>query len=281
MITAQKRKLEGFIAMTLSTLAAAIGLFWLVFILGDVLVHGMKALNLSLFMNDPVPAGMDGGGLRNAFVGQLMITACATLIGVPVGVLGGTFLAEYARGRKIARVISVLSDIMVSVPSIVIGTFIYAVLVRPLGHFSGWAGAFALSIIMIPVVMRTTEDMLTLVPWTLREAAFALGAPYYKVIIQVVYRGAATGIFTGILLSIARVAGETAPLLFTSFNNSFFSADMNGPVASLTVTIFQYAMGPYDSWHAQAWAASFVITLFILMLTVIGRLIIKWRYGGR
>lgn len=281
MTTAQKRKVEGIIAMTLSTLAAGIGLFWLVFILGDVLVHGMKALNLSLFTNDPVPAGVEGGGLRNAFVGQLMITACATLIGVPVGVLGGTFLAEYARGRKIARIISVLSDIMVSVPSIVIGTFIYAVLVRPLGHFSGWAGAIALSIIMIPVVMRTTENMLTLVPWTLREAAFALGAPYYKVIIQVVYRGAATGIFTGILLSIARVAGETAPLLFTSFNNSFYSMNMNGPVASLTVTIFQYAMGPYDSWHAQAWAASFVITLFILMLTVIGRLIIKWRYGGR
>ncbi|MDO8281660.1 MAG: phosphate ABC transporter permease PstA [Thermodesulfovibrionia bacterium] len=281
MTNAQKRKVEGIIAMTLSTLAAAIGLFWLVFILGDVLVHGMKALNLSLFTNDPVPAGVEGGGLRNAFVGQLMITACATLIGVPVGVLGGTFLAEYARGRKIARIISVLSDIMVSVPSIVIGTFIYAVLVRPLGHFSGWAGAIALSIIMIPVVMRTTENMLTLVPWTLREAAFALGAPYYKVIIQVVYRGAATGIFTGILLSIARVAGETAPLLFTSFNNSFYSLNMNGPVASLTVTIFQYAMGPYDSWHAQAWAASFVITLFILMLTVIGRLIIKWRYGGR
>ncbi len=217
-------------------------------------------------------------GLRNAFVGQLMITLCATLIGVPVGVLGGTFLAEYARGRKIARIISILSDIMVSVPSIVIGTFIYAILVKPVGHFNGWAGAVALAIIMIPVVLRTTEDMLSLVPWTLREAAFALGAPYYKVIIQVVYRGAATGILTGILLSIARVAGETAPLLFTSFNNSFFSLDMNQPMSSLTVTIFQYAMGPYDNWHAQAWAASFVITIFILILTILGRLIIKWRY---
>jgi phosphate transport system permease protein len=274
----QQRKIEGVTALTLSTLAAILGLFWLVFILGDVLVHGIKALTPGLFLNDPVPPGVEGGGLRNAFVGQLLITVCATLIGVPVGVLGGTFLAEYARGRTIARVISILSDIMVSVPSIVIGTFIYAVLVMPLGHFNGWAGAVALSIIMIPVVLRTTEDMLSLVPWTLREAAFALGAPYYKVITQVVYRGAATGILTGILLSIARVAGETAPLLFTSFNNSFFSFDMKQPVASLTVTIFQYAMGPYDSWHRQAWAAAFVITMFILILTITGRLIIKWRY---
>jgi phosphate transport system permease protein len=275
----QTRKIEGFIAMTLSTLAALAGLFWLVFILGDVLVHGIKALNAGLLTNDPTPAGIEGGGLRNAFVGQLMITVCATLIGVPVGVLGGTFLAEYARGRKIAKIISILSDIMVSIPSIVIGTFIYAVVVKPSGHFSGWAGAIALAIIMIPVVLRTTEDMLTLVPWTLREAAFALGAPYYKVIIQVVYRGAAAGILTGILLSIARVAGETAPLLFTSFNNSFFSVNMNEPIASLTVTVFQYAMGPYESWHAQAWAASFVVTMFILLLTIIGRLVVKWRFG--
>ncbi len=272
------RKAEGFIALFLSTLAALVGLFWLVFILGDVLAHGIRALNPSLFLSDPAPPGVEGGGLRNAFVGQLLITVCATLIGVPIGVLGGTFLAEYARGRRIARLISILADIMVSVPSIVIGTFIYAVLVKPVGHFNGWAGAVALAIIMIPVVLRTTEDMLSLVPWTLREAAFALGAPYYKVITQVVYRGAATGIFTGILLSIARVAGETAPLLFTSFNNSFFSMDMKQPVASLTVTIFQYAMGPYDNWHSQAWAAAFVITIFILILTIAGRLVIRWRY---
>ncbi len=274
----RKRKIEGFLALSLSTLAAVFGLFWLVFILGDVLVHGIGAITPGLFLNDPVPAGVTGGGLRNAFVGQLMITLCATLIGVPVGVLGGTFLAEYARRTKFARVISVLADIIVSVPSIVIGTFIYAILVRPVHHFSGWAGAIALSLIMVPVVLRTTEDMLSMVPWTLREAAFALGAPYHKVIIQVVYRGAATGILTGVLLSIARVAGETAPLLFTSFNNNFFSMNMNGPVASLTVTIFQYAMGPYDDWHAQAWAASFVITLFILVLTLAGRLVLKWRY---
>ncbi len=274
----RKRKIESFIALTLSGLAAAVGLFWLVYILADVLTNGIGALHLSLFLNDPAPAGAEGGGLRNAFVGQLMITFFAVLIGVPVGVLGGTFLAEYARGTKIARVISILSDIMVSVPSIVVGAFVYAVLVRPLHHFSGWAGAAALSIIMIPVVLRTTEDMLSLVPWTLREAAFALGASYHKVIIQVVYRAAATGILTGVLLSIARIAGETAPLLFTSFNNNFFSTNMNGPMASLTVTIFQYAMGPYKDWHAQAWAASFVVTLFILVLTIAGRLIISWRY---
>ena len=274
----QIRKIEGVIALSLSTFSAFLGLFWLVFILGDVLVHGIAALNLSLFVNDPVPVGVSGGGLRNAFVGQLMITLFATLIGVPVGVLGGTFLAEYARGTIIAKVISILSDIMVSVPSIVIGTFIYAIMVKPLGHFSGWAGAVALSIIMIPVVLRTTEGMLALVSWDLREAAFALGAPYYKVIIQVVYRGAATGILTGILLSIARVAGETAPLLFTSFNNSFFSLDMNHSMSSLTATIFQYAMGPYAIWHTQAWAASLVITVFILFLTILGRIIIKWRY---
>ena len=277
----KRRKIESYIALSLSTLAALFGLFWLIFILGDVLIEGIGALNLGLFINDPTPPGVEGGGLKNAFVGQLMITFFATLIGVPIGVLGGTFLAEYARGSKLARTISILSDIMVSVPSIVIGTFIYAILVRPIGHFNGWAGSVALAIIMVPVVLRTTEDMLSLVPWTLREAAFALGAPYYKVIIQVVYRGAAAGILTGILLSIARVAGETAPLLFTSFNNSFFSTNMNEPIASLTVTIFQYAMGPYDNWHAQAWAASFMITIFILILTIFGRLIIRWRYGKR
>lgn len=275
----QVRKLESIIALTFCTFAALFGIFWLIFILGDVLIHGIGALNIGLFINDPVPPGVEGGGLRNAFLGHLVITIVATLIGVPIGVLGGTFLAEYGQGKKIARLISVLSDIMVSVPSIVIGAFIYAVVVRPVGHFNGWAGAVALAVIMIPVVLRTTEDMLFLVPWTLREAAFALGAPYYKVIIQVVYRGAATGILTGVLLSIARVAGETAPLLFTSFNNSFFSLNMSQPVASLTVTIFQYAMGPYDSWHTQAWAASLMITVFILILTILGRLLIRWRYG--
>lgn len=278
MTTARKRKITNIIALSMSGLAALTGLFWLAFILWDIFAHGIGALRPELVLRDPVPAGAAGGGLRNAFVGQALITLAATAIGVPVGVLGGTFLAEYGRGSRLSRIISVLSDIMMSMPSIVIGAFVYAVMVRPVQHFSGWAGAVALAVIMIPVVLRTTEDMLSLVPWTLREAAFALGAPYYKVIVQVVYRGASTGILTGILLSMARIAGETAPLLFTSFNNAFFSTNMNGPVASLTVTIFQYAMGPYEDWHRQAWAASFVITLFILGITIIGRTIIKMRW---
>lgn len=271
------RKAENVFALALCTLAAFTGLFWLFFILGDVVMEGMGALGPALFTEDPVSPGMEGGGLRNAFVGHLLITFFASLIGIPIGVLGGTFLAEYARGKRFSRLVSTLSDIMVSVPSIVVGTFVYALLVRPMGGFSGWAGAVALAVIMIPIVLRITEEMLRLVPWSLREAAFALGAPYYKVILQVVYRGASAGILTGVLLSIARVAGETAPLLFTSFNNSFFSTDMNGPMASLTVSVFQYAMGPYDDWHKKAWAASLVITLFILLLTVIGRYAIKRR----
>lgn len=276
-----RRKLEGHAALTLSTAAAFCGLFWLIFILGDVVLKGIQAVGPALFLQDPAPPGAMGGGLRNAFVGQLMITAAATLIGVPIGILGGTYLSEYARGKIYAHYISILSDIMVSVPSIVIGTFVYAILVKPFGHFSGWSGAVALAIIMVPVILRTTESMLSLIPWTLREAAFALGAPYHKVITQVVYRGAATGILTGIILSIARVAGETAPLLFTSFNNNFFSLGMNKPLASLTVTIFQYAMGPYQNWHEKAWAASLMITLFVLALTVAGRSIIKKRFGSR
>ncbi len=275
------RKIKSSFFLSLSVLATALGFFWLLFILIDVLVNGISALRPELFLNDPAPAGMEGGGLRNAIIGQLLIVLTATLIGVPVGVLGGTFVAEYCRGKSYARIISVLSDTMVSVPSIVVGTFVYAILVKPLGHFSGWAGAVALAVIMIPVVLRTTEDMLKLVPWSLREAAFALGAPTYKVIFKVTYRGASAGILTGILLSISRIVGETAPLLFTSFNSPYFSTDMSEPMASLTVTIFQYAMGPYLSWHAQAWAASLLIVAFILALTLAGRLIIKWKYGER
>ena len=278
MTLVQKRKIKGYIALSLSTFAAFMGLFWLVFIIFDVLRHGITALNLELFLEDPAPPGMPEGGLRNAFVGQLLITSVATVIGVPLGVLGGTFIAEYARGTRFAKLVSILSDIMVSVPSIVVGTFIYALLVKPFGHFSGWAGAAALAFIMVPVVLRTTEDMLKLVPWTLREAAFALGASYFRVIKDVVYRAAATGILTGIILAIARIAGETAPLLFTSFNNSYFTTNMNEPIASLTVTIFNYAMGPYEDWHEKAWAAAFVITLVILIVTIVSRIIIHWRY---
>lgn len=273
-----KRKLVNVLALSLASAAAALGLFWLIFIMTDVLRHGIAYLTPGLFLNEAAPPGMDGGGLKHAFIGQLLITFFAVLIGVPLGILGGTYLAEYGRHRTIGRFISTLSDIMISVPSIVIGTFVYAVFVKPIGHFSGFAGSLALAIIMIPVVLRTTEEMISLVPWEIREAAFALGAPYYKVILQVVYRGAATGIFTGTLLAIARIAGETAPLLFTSFNNMFLTTNMNEPMPSLTVTIYQYAMGPYDDWHEMAWAASFIITMFILGLTILGRLIIRWKY---
>ncbi|MDH5559712.1 MAG: phosphate ABC transporter permease PstA [Deltaproteobacteria bacterium] len=277
----RKRKIQNNIAIGFSLLASIIGLFWLVFILFDVLRHGLSFFDLNLFIEDPAPPGFEGGGMRNAFIGQFMITGCAIVIGIPFGILGGTFLSEYGRMTKIGRLISVISDIMISVPTIVVGTFIYSLMVKPLGHFSGWAGSVSLAMIMIPVTLRTTEDMMSLVPWSIREAAFALGAPYYKVIIQVVYRGAIAGILTGILLSIARIAGETAPLLFTSFNNSFISLNMEEPMASLTVTIFQYATGPYDDWHAMAWAASFVIILAILLLTVLGRLLVIFKYSSK
>ncbi len=270
-----KRKIINIVALILCFLTAVWGLFWLFFIIFDVLRHGSLALHPNLFLKDPTPPGVHGGGLRHAIGGHLLITFFATLIGVPIGIMGGTFLAEYGRRYKISKIISSLADIMISIPAIIVGAFVYAILVKPLGHFSGWAGSIALAIIMIPVIMRTTENMLSLIPWTLREAAFALGAPYYKVIFQIVYRGASTGILTGIILGVARVTGEAAPLLFTSFNNVYFSLNMNQPIASLTVTIFQYAMGPYEDWHVQAWGASLIITLLILFLTLVSKFLIK------
>ena len=203
-----------------------------------------------------------------------MLVGVATFIGVPLGVMAGTYLSEYGQNSKLAETIRDISDIMMSAPSIVIGAFVYAVIVIPMGNFSGWAGSIALAIIMIPIILRTTDDMLALVPNTLREAAFALGAPKYKVILQVVYRGAKAGVLTGILLGIARVGGETAPLLFTSFNDNFMSTDMNEPMASLTVTMFNYATSPYDDWQQIGWAAAFILSMFILGLNIIGRLII-------
>ena len=274
----RKRKLINILALSISVLSAFIGLFWLVFILSSILIKGLSAINLSLFLNDPAPPGIPGGGLRCAFVGQLIITVIATIIGVPTGVLGGTFLAEYGRNKKFSSIVSALADMMTSFPSIVVGVFVYTIVVRPMGHFSGYAGALALAVIMIPIILRTTEETLKLIPWELREAAFALGAPYYLVIKDVVYRGAATGLFTGILLSVARVAVETAPLLFTSFNNSFLTLNPNQPMPSLTVTIYQYAMGPYAEWHRLAWGASFVIVVFILVFSIVGRWIIGKRY---
>ena len=277
MKTERIRKVKSYIALALATFTAVIGLFWLVFILTSILIKGLSTINLSLFLNDPAPPGIPGGGLRCAFIGQLIITILACVVGVPIGVFGGTFIAEYGRHSKYSKLVSALADMMTSFPSIVVGVFVYTLVVRPMGHFSGYAGAIALAIIMIPIILRTTEETLKLIPWELREAAFALGAPYYLVIKDVVYRGAATGLFTGIMLSVARVAVETAPLLFTSFNNSFLTLNPNQPMPSLTVTIYQYAMGPYPDWHRLAWGASFVIIVFVLIFSLTGRFIIKKR----
>ncbi len=277
MKTERIRKVKSYIALALATFTAVIGLFWLVFILASILIKGLSAINLSLFLNDPAPPGIPGGGLRCAFIGQLIITILACVVGVPIGVFGGTFIAEYGRHSKYSKLVSALADMMTSFPSIVVGVFVYTLVVRPMGHFSGYAGAIALAIIMIPIILRATEETLKLIPWELREAAFALGAPYYLVIKDVVYRGAATGLFTGIMLSVARVAVETAPLLFTSFNNSFLTLNPNQPMPSLTVTIYQYAMGPYPDWHRLAWGASFVIIVFVLIFSLTGRFIIKKR----
>ncbi|AEA33858.1 phosphate ABC transporter permease PstA [Hippea maritima] len=274
----KKRKIINLIAISVSIFTAFLGIFWLVFIIASVLIKGLSALNLSLFINDPAPPGIPGGGLRCAFVGQAIITVIAVVIGVPAGILGGTYLAEYGKDKRISSLISTLADMMMSFPSIVVGVFVYTIIVRPMGHFSGFAGSIALAIIMISIIVRTTEETLRLIPWEMREAAFALGAPYYLVIKDVVYRGALKGLFTGVLLSIARVSVETAPLLFTSFNNSFLTLNPNQPMSSLTVTIYQYAMGPYPSWHRLAWGASFVIVVFILIFNLLGRWVISRRY---
>ncbi|MDR3152689.1 MAG: phosphate ABC transporter permease PstA [Deltaproteobacteria bacterium] len=269
-----KRKLSNSVAMGISVLCAAIGLGLLFLILYDVVRHGLSSFGWTLFAKDPAPPGMAGGGLRSAILGQILLTAAALLAGVPTGVLAGTFLSEYGRSLKLSKIISAVSDMAVSIPSIVTGAFVYAILVKPFGGFNGWAGAAALAIIVLPVIVRTTESMTSMVPWSLREAAFALGAPYHRVIVGVVWRAAAGGIFTGVLLAAARAAGETAPLLFTSFNSGHFSLNMSRPVPSLTVTIYQYAASPYESWVALAWGAALAVTAAVLLLNVTGRVMI-------
>ncbi len=275
----QKRIAINNIVMTLSTISALIGLGFLLWILGVLVFNGIEALNIGIFINEGAPPGYGESGLKHALVGQLLIVLYATAVGVPLGVLAGTYLSEYAQDSKLAQTIRDISDIMMSAPSIVIGAFVYAIIVMPMGHFSGYAGAAALAIIMIPIILRTTDDMLQLVPSTLREAAFALGAPKYKVVIQVVYRGAKAGILTGILLGIARVAGETAPLLFTSFNDNFMNTDMSQAMASLTVTMYNYATSPYEDWQRLGWAAAFILSMFILGLNIIGRLFLLRKRG--
>jgi phosphate transport system permease protein len=275
----QKRIMTNKIVMALSTLSAMIGMGFLFWILGVLVVNGIDALNWTIFSAAGAPPGNLDGGLKHALIGQLMIVGLATFVGVPLGILAGTYLSEYGQKSKLAEIIRDISDIMMSAPSIVIGAFVYAIVVAPMGHFSGWAGSVALTIIMLPIILRTTDDMLQLVPSTLREAAFALGAPKYKVIMQVVYRGAKVGILTGVLLGVARVAGETAPLLFTSFNDNFLNTDMNEPMASLTVTMFNYATSPYEDWQKLGWAAAFILSMFILSLNIIARVVLMKKRG--
>jgi len=270
-----RRRVVNSLVLGLSGLAAAFGLFMLTWILGDVAIKGAGAINWQFFTELPAPPGMEGGGLANAIVGTLLMTGTAALIAVPFGVLAGTYLAEFGYNTVLGRIARFISDILVSAPSIVIGVFVYLVMVKPMHNFSGWAGACSLAIIMLPVVSRTTEEMLKLVAPEMREAALALGAPYWKMMTGVIYRAASTGIFTGVILAVARVAGETAPLLFTALNSPYWMHSMNEPMANLTVVLFNYAMSPYDDWHRLAWGAALLITMAVLVLNILTRLLLS------
>ena len=265
-----RRRFRNNVILTLSVGATIVGLGWLVLILGALLFQGLSGLSLAVFTQMTPPPGADGG-LLNPIVGSLMLTILAVAIGTPIGILAGTYMAEYGKYAKLTMVVRFINDILLSAPSIVIGLFIYEILVAPMGHFSGWAGAVALAVIVVPVVVRTTEDMLSLVPRELREAATALGMPRAHVIGYVSYRAARAGMITGVLLAIARISGETAPLLFTSLNNQFFSADLNAPISSLPVVIFQFALSPYADWQKLAWIGALIITFAVLALSITAR----------
>ncbi|MBV8777199.1 MAG: phosphate ABC transporter permease PstA [Alphaproteobacteria bacterium] len=270
-----RRRLSNYVVVGLSLAATAFGLLFLVFVLGTLLANGIGALSPTLFTLATPPPG-SSGGLINAIYGSLAMTAIATLIGTPTGILAGTFLAEYAHNNRLGDIVRFINDVLLSAPSIIIGLFVYAILVVPMGHFSAWAGSVALAIIMVPVVVRTTEDMLNLVPSALREAAAALGAPKWKIIVTVTYRAAVQGMLTGVLLAVARISGETAPLLFTALNNQFWSTDLDRPMANLPVVIFQFAMSPYADWQRLAWAGALLITAAILVLNIGARLFASW-----
>ncbi|QWD86398.1 phosphate ABC transporter permease PstA [Polynucleobacter paludilacus] len=275
-----RRQRTNKIGLTLSMLAMALGMIFLIWILATLFIKGFAAVNLNMFtMSTPAP-GSEGGGLANAIIGSLMLIASCTLISTPVGVLAGLYLSEYGDRSKIAAVTRFVTDIMLSAPSIVIGLFVYALFVAQVKHFSGWAGTIALALIAVPVVVRTTENMLRLVPGSLREAAYALGTPKWKVAFYVTLRAAKSGIMTGILLALARVSGETAPLLFTALNNQFFSTNMNAPMANLPVVIFQFAMSPYDNWVDLAWGGSLLITFAVLGLNILARVVFREKAQG-
>ena len=264
------RRRNDAVAKGFAFAATLFGLGWLVLILGVLLWNGFGGLSLAVFTEMTPPPGQ-AGGLLNPIVGSLVLTALAVAIGTPIGILAGTYLAEYGRHEKISSVIRFINDILLSAPSIVIGLFIYEMMVAPMGHFSGYAGSVALAVIVIPVVVRTTEDMLTLVPNALREAAASIGLPRAYMVIRIAYRAARAGILTGILLAIARISGETAPLLFTALNNQFWSLDLNAPVASLPVVIFQFALSPYADWQKLAWTGALIITITVLALSITAR----------
>jgi phosphate transport system permease protein len=270
-----RRRLTNRIIIGLSIAATGFGLLWLVMVLGTLLINGASAIGPALFVQMTPPPG-SSGGLLNAIAGSLVMTGIATLIGTPTGILAGTFLAEYARGSQFGELVRFINDILLSAPSIIIGLFVYEAMVVHMGHFSAWAGAVALAIIMVPVIVRTTEDMLRLVPSALREAAAALGAPKWKVVVMVTYRAALQGMVTGVLLAIARISGETAPLLFTALNNQFWSTDLNRPMANLPVVIFQFAMSPYADWQVLAWGGALLITVSILVLNITARILAAW-----
>jgi phosphate transport system permease protein len=264
------RRRRNAIAKALALAATVFGLGWLVLILGVLLLEGVGGLSLAVFTEMTPPPG-SAGGLLNAIVGSLALTVLAVAIGTPIGILAGTYLAEYGRHDKLSSVVRFINDILLSAPSIVVGLFIYEIMVAPMGHFSGWAGAVALAVIVIPVVVRTTEDMLTLVPDTLREAAASIGLPRAHMVVRIAYRAARAGIVTGILLAIARISGETAPLLFTALNNQFWSMNLNAPMPSLPVVIFQFALSPYEEWQKLAWTGALLITVTVLALSIIAR----------
>jgi len=264
------RRRRNAIYKTLAWIATGFGLGWLVLILGILLWQGIGGLSLSVFTENTPPPG-SAGGLLNAIVGSIVMTTLAVLIGTPIGILAGTYMAEYGRHDRLSTLVRFINDILLSAPSIVIGLFVYEVMVAPMGHFSGYAGAVALAVIVIPVVVRTTEDMLTLVPDTLREAAASIGLPRAHMIVRIAYRAARAGIVTGILLAIARISGETAPLLFTALNNQFWSVDMNAPMPSLPVVIFQFALSPYEEWQKLAWTGALLITVTVLGLSILAR----------
>jgi phosphate transport system permease protein len=272
----QKRRRRNFIATVLMITATGLGLGWLVLILGVLLWNGVGGLSLAVFTENTPPPG-SAGGLLNPIVGSLLMTLGAMVVGTPLGMLAGTWMAEYGRYNRLTPVVRFVNDILLSAPSIVIGLFIYEILVAPVGHFSGYAGAAALALLVVPVVLRTTEDMLLLVPNELREAAASVGMPRSVLITRLIYRAARTGLLTGILLAVARISGETAPLLFTALNNQFFSANMGQPIASLPVVIFQFALSPYKDWQQLAWAGALIITLAVLALSVIARSLARVR----